>query len=167
VAALAVGGVLLAAIGLEQHRSTGSAARSPKGPYVALGDSYTSGPNIPAQTGTPGGCARSDHDYPSLVAQELELKAADFRDVSCSGATIADLSTPQTTSDGVNPTQLSALSATTELVTLGIGGNDMGFSELITRCVAADIFYTVTGGGKHTGDDAPCRGNTSPATPTR
>jgi lysophospholipase L1-like esterase len=134
------------------------AASPPKGPYVALGDSYTAGPKIPAQSGRPAGCDRSDHDYPALVAQELEIKAADFRDVSCSGATIADLSSPQSTGDGVNPAQLSALSASTELVTLGIGGNDIGFSSLVKQCVKQGALYVATGSGKYTGNDAPCKG---------
>ncbi|MFD3931033.1 SGNH/GDSL hydrolase family protein [Streptomyces sp. NPDC058614] len=135
-----------------------AAAAPSKGPYVALGDSYTSGPGIPAQTGTPAGCDRSDRNYPALVAQELEIEAADFRDVSCSGATLADLSAPQTTGDGVNPAQLSALSASTRLVTIGIGGNDIGFGSLVESCVKQGALYVATGSGKYTGDDAPCRG---------
>ncbi|WP_371599742.1 SGNH/GDSL hydrolase family protein [Streptomyces sp. NBC_00564] len=133
-------------------------AAPPKGPYVALGDSYTSGPGIPARTGTPAGCDRSDRNYPALVAQKLEIKAADFRDVSCSGATLADLSAPQTTGDGVNPAQLSALSASTRLVTIGIGGNDIEFGSLVESCVKQGALYVATGSGKYTGDDAPCRG---------
>lgn len=86
--------------------------------------------------------------------------------MSCSGATVADLTTPQSTDDGTNPAQLSALSAGTRLVTLGIGGNDIGFASLVTTCVKAGVFYDMTGRGKYTGDDAPCRGSTSPATPT-
>jgi lysophospholipase L1-like esterase len=111
---------------------------------VALGDSYTAGPRIPDRTGAPAGCDRSDHDYPALVAERLGLRAADFRDVSCSGATVADLTTPQSTDDGTNPAQLSALSAGTRLVTLGIGGNDIGFASLVTTCVKAGVFYDLT-----------------------
>lgn len=100
--------------------------------YVALGDSYTSGPGIPNQTGKPAGCARSDRNYPSLVREALEPEA--FRDVSCSGATTEDLTSPQAVADGTNPPQLDALSARTDLVTLGIGGNDIGFGEIISTC---------------------------------
>ncbi|WP_369234457.1 SGNH/GDSL hydrolase family protein [Streptomyces sp. R21] len=130
---------------------------SPSGPYVALGDSYTSGAGIPAQSGRPAGCDRSDRNYPALVAEELKLDAAGFRDVSCSGATTAGLSAPQSTGHGTNPAQLSALSAKTRLVTVGIGGNDIGFASLVERCVKAGAIYYATGSGKYTGDDAPCR----------
>jgi hypothetical protein len=93
-----------------------------------------------------------------LVAQELNTKASDFHDMSCSGATIADLSAPQTTDNGVNPAQLSALSSGTRLVTIGIGGNDIDFSALVTHCAKAGILYYATGSGKYAGDDAPCQG---------
>ncbi|MGW1715381.1 SGNH/GDSL hydrolase family protein [Streptomyces sp. NPDC002156] len=129
----------------------------PQGPYVALGDSYTSGPRIPAQTGKPAGCDRSDRNYPSLVAKHLALDAADFRDMSCSGAKIADLSSAQSTDDGVNPAQLSALSARTGLVTLGVGGNDIGFAATVQECVKMGAVYRLTGSGRFTGNDAPCR----------
>ncbi|MFF2125097.1 SGNH/GDSL hydrolase family protein [Streptomyces olivochromogenes] len=43
------------------------------------------------------------------------------------------------------------------LVTLGIGGNDIGFSELITQCAKSGILYFATGSGKYTGNHAPCR----------
>ncbi len=109
------------------------------GPYVALGDSYTAGPGIPEQTGVPAGCDRSSHAYPALLAARLHLTAAQFRDVSCSGARITDLDGRQSTSDGANPAQLSALSASTRLVTLGIGGNDIGFADLVERCVTAGL----------------------------
>lgn len=130
----------------------------PNGPYVAMGDSYTAGPEIPDQAGTPAGCRRSNHNYPALVAQSLQIDAADFQDVSCSGATIADLAAAQSTTDGVNPAQLSALSGETRLVTLGIGGNDIDFSALIKRCVMSGVLYYATGIGRYFQQDTSCRG---------
>ncbi|MGW0573550.1 SGNH/GDSL hydrolase family protein [Streptomyces tauricus] len=129
----------------------------PKGPYVALGDSYTSGPEIPPQTGDPAGCYRSSRNYPAVVAQELGLKPTDFRDVSCSGATITDLTTPQSTGSGTNPAQLSALAATTRLVTLGIGGNDVGFSSMITKCIATGTLFKLADRLADVTDRAPCK----------
>ncbi|MGW1027456.1 SGNH/GDSL hydrolase family protein [Streptomyces sp. NPDC002577] len=157
VGALACG-TLIAALAFGGHDGGGLAdeAAPPKGPYVALGDSYTAGPKIPDQTGKPAGCERSDHNYPALVAKELGLAAAEFRDVSCSGATISDLTAAQSTGDGVNPAQLSALSAGTRLVTIGIGGNDIGFASLVRQCVTAGAIYHVLGSGKYVPDDAPC-----------
>lgn len=126
-------------------------------PYVALGDSYTSGPKIPRQSGTPAGCDRSDHNYPAVVARQLGVTAADFRDVSCSGATITDLTAAQKTSNGTNPAQLSALSTRTRLVTLGIGGNDIGFGSTVTKCITMGAMYRAIDSDRLFSDDAPCK----------
>ncbi|TCJ33737.1 SGNH/GDSL hydrolase family protein [Parafrankia sp. BMG5.11] len=136
--------------------ATATAAPAPaQGAYVALGDSYTAGPGIPSQIGEPGGCDRSDRNYPTLIAENLDLEESDFTDMSCSGATIADLSSPQSTGDGVNPAQFSALSATTRLVTIGIGGNDIGFTSVVNQCVRAGVLYNALAGG--TSNYAPCK----------
>jgi lysophospholipase L1-like esterase len=108
--------------------------------YVALGDSYTAGPLIPSQQTTPLGCLRSDHDYPHLVAPSTGLAA--FRDVSCSGADTDDMFTTQNVTPGPNPPQLDGLDSNTRLVTLGIGGNDIGFSGIIQDCVTLWPFGT-------------------------
>ena len=50
------------------------------GRYVALGDSYTAGPLIPT-TDLAGGCARSDHNYPTLVADAVEREDVRRRDL--------------------------------------------------------------------------------------
>ncbi|MCB1013536.1 MAG: fibronectin type III domain-containing protein [Acidimicrobiales bacterium] len=101
--------------------------------YVALGDSYTSGPLIPDQTGQPLGCLRSDRDYPRVVARVLGLS---LTDVSCSGAETPDMANSQGVTPGPNPPQFDALSADTDVVTVQIGGNDIGFSEIVRNCVA-------------------------------
>ena len=114
-------------------------APAPPGPvagtrYVALGDSYTAGPRIGPVAGPPAGCERSVNDYPHLFAAASE---AELRDVSCGGARIDDLSDAQPVSGGLNPPQLAALDARTELVTVGIGGNDLGFAEIVRSCLSA------------------------------
>ena len=53
---------------------------TPQGPYVALGDSYTSGPDIPDQVGTPAGCDRSNRNYPLLLARHLDLPTGQVHD---------------------------------------------------------------------------------------
>lgn len=93
--------------------------------YVALGDSYASGPVIPDQVDA--NCLRSSHNYPSLVAT---WATAHLTDVSCSGATTAEMSAPQ----GTAQPQLDALKRGTDLVTVTIGGNDLGFSTVIGTC---------------------------------
>ncbi|MEU4875982.1 SGNH/GDSL hydrolase family protein [Streptomyces sp. NPDC021608] len=94
--------------------------------YAALGDSYTSGPFIPRQVDAD--CARSDHNYPSLVA--ARLRTAAFKDVSCGGATTENMWKPQ----GTNGPQLDAVNRDSDLVTVQIGGNDIGFGAIIATC---------------------------------
>jgi len=105
--------------------------------YVALGDSYTTGPFIPDQTGSPAGCLRSTHSYPFLVA--AGTGAASFNDVSCRGATTANMTHAQSVPLGTNPPEDSALSASTTLVTLQIGGNDIGFISIIEHCATLSL----------------------------
>lgn len=102
--------------------------------YVALGDSFTAGPLVPAPTGDPPDCGRSDSNYPHLAAAALE--AAVFRDVSCSSARTDHLSEPQSglVLGGTNPPQYDGLGPDVALVTVGIGGNDIGFGEIAQRC---------------------------------
>ncbi|HEX4247327.1 MAG TPA: SGNH/GDSL hydrolase family protein, partial [Pseudonocardia sp.] len=100
------------------------------GNYVALGDSYTAGPLIPMQNGQPAACLRSDHNYPSLV--NAALHSSSFKDVSCSGSTTKDMFSSQTATG--NPPELNAVTEHTDLVSLGIGGNDIGFSDIILTC---------------------------------
>ncbi|MEV7772317.1 SGNH/GDSL hydrolase family protein [Kitasatospora sp. NPDC086791] len=129
----------------------------PTGPYVALGDSYTAGIQLPPQTGEPRGCSRSGANYPSLVAKGLGVASGQFRDVSCSGATTGDLTGAQNTGNGSNPAQLDALSADTRLVTLGIGGNDAGFMEVVIECAKDNLMDAVKGAIKQTRAASPCR----------
>ena len=101
--------------------------------YVSLGDSYTSGPLITPQDRAVPGCLRSDANYPSLIAPDLGLPA--FRDVSCSGAQTKDMTQAQDVDpDPDNPPQLDGLDRATKVVTLGIGGNDIGFTDIAKKC---------------------------------
>jgi hypothetical protein len=88
-----------------------------------------------------------------LVADHLGLSTARFRDPSCSGARIADLSAPQSTGSAVNPPQLASLTADTTPVTLGIGGNDLDFSGVVTRCVELDLPGILLDELRHISDD--------------
>jgi lysophospholipase L1-like esterase len=113
-----------------------------RGPYVALGDSYTAGLGVPEPTGATPGCGQSTASYPHLVARDLSLK---LTDMSCSSATIADLTGAQVTGQGTNPAQLSALSPGTALVTVSIGGNDIGIIGIVTKCAELDLVPTLAG----------------------
>lgn len=107
--------------------------------YVALGDSYTSGPAIPTQEQGAGLCFRSDHNYASLLARELAVRS--FKDVSCAGATTTNVlhSAAHPVRGSANALdQISAVKASTSLVTVGIGGNDSGlFGTLFQTCAQA------------------------------
>ena len=110
------------------------AATALTGRYVALGDSYTATPLSPRLTGAADrACQRSTRDYPYLVAAALG-PAVQLTNVSCFGATSRDLSQAQHTSGPANPAQLNALSAADRLVTVQIGGDDIGFSGIATTC---------------------------------
>jgi hypothetical protein len=99
--------------------------------YVALGDSYTAGPLIPLQI-PPLGCLKSNNNYAHLAQRTLRYDQ--FRDPSCSGAETEDMTNTQNVTPGPNPPQFDSLSADTELVTITIGGNDIGFSSIAEDC---------------------------------
>ncbi|MDN5764783.1 MAG: SGNH/GDSL hydrolase family protein [Humibacillus sp.] len=89
--------------------------------YVALGDSYSSGTGTRSYIADGTSCQRSTYAYPAIDAASLGLSLT-FR--ACSGATVAD----------VTNTQLAALTADTRFVTISVGGNDAGFSSVLTTC---------------------------------
>jgi len=106
--------------------------------YVALGDSYAAGPIIPNQI-APFGCLKSDHNYAHLAAPTIGLP---LKDATCSGATTNDMTESQSTELGSVPPQFDSLSAETTRVSLTIGGNDIGFSEIALSCVTLNPFST-------------------------
>lgn len=102
--------------------------------YVALGDSYTAGPGVPHPVPEPLGCWRSDRNHARVAAQ---ARGSLLRDASCSGATTSHLSASQPVLGGPNPPQLDTLGAEVGVVSIQIGGNDIGFGEIIHRCTSA------------------------------
>jgi lysophospholipase L1-like esterase len=110
-----------------------AAADADPGPYVALGDSYTSGPLVPNLVGQPIGCGRSDHDYPTLVA--IATGVTQFDDESCSAAKTDDMTAPQPVLLGVHRPQFDGLVPDATLVTVGIGGNDIQLVDAAVKCV--------------------------------
>ena len=91
--------------------------------YVALGDSYSSGVGAGNYISSGGSCDRSANAYPEQWSSAHS--AAGFNSVACSGATTSD----------VLSSQVSALSASTTLVSITIGGNDAGFASTMETCV--------------------------------
>ena len=105
--------------------------------WAGLGDSYAAGPLIPNQQLNPLGCLRSDHNFAHLAAAALGKSLAD---ASCSGAKTDDMTAAQDVTPGPNPPQFNALTSTTQIVTLQIGGNDIGFTSIIQNCATANPF---------------------------
>ncbi|WP_350276975.1 SGNH/GDSL hydrolase family protein [Kribbella sp. HUAS MG21] len=116
------------------NASTTSATSAPRfTKYVALGDSYTSAPFVPLADLLSLGCARSYSNYPKMLAAALGIWR--FTDVSCGGADTTNMTQPQRTALGTAAPQFDALTPDTDLVTLGIGGNDFGvFGDIIGTC---------------------------------
>jgi lysophospholipase L1-like esterase len=109
---------------------------------VALGDSYAAGPFVPVQY-QPFGCLKSTSNYAHQLATTL---GATLTDATCSGASTKHMWEPHGVSPdselaeyagvgtGGNPPQLDSLTADADVVTLQIGGNDIGFGSIATDC---------------------------------
>lgn len=104
-----------------------SAAAAPQ--YVALGDSYSSGVGTRVFYEESGECSRSPDAFGPKIAA---AKGYTLSFQACSGA-----KTPE-----VNEKQLGTLSSTTSLVTITIGGNDSGFSNVMVNCA---LYYFTCG----------------------
>ena len=131
--------------------------------YVSLGDSYSAGFGLdPYSTETPfvrdpNGCYQATANYPHNVAGALGLE---LTDQTCSGAVTANIGYPdganiplppaspplpalttgpvlQTVLPGVTTPELqgAALSPDTDVVTIGISGNDLGFGAIAISCI--------------------------------
>lgn len=109
--------------------------------YVALGDSWSADVvfldrhGLPDTTHVPIDCAQSHVNYPKLVARELGVRV--LRDATCGSAKTDHFSAPQSLPfGGTNPPQFDRLTPTTDLVTVGIGGNDAGFAGAAMACIS-------------------------------
>lgn len=111
--------------------ATSGAAQAATGGYVALGDSYSSGNGAGSYISDSGSCERSYNAYPELWAKAHSPSSFSF--TACSGATTGS----------VTSGQLGGLNSGTSLVSITVGGNDVGFSSVMTSCV--------------TGSDATCQ----------
>jgi lysophospholipase L1-like esterase len=89
--------------------------------YVALGDSYASGYGA-GGTELNSTCKTNTNAYPELYAKATGA-TLDFQ--ACSGAKI----------ETVLDDQLETLSASTNLVSVTVGGNDTGFADVMDTCV--------------------------------
>jgi hypothetical protein len=98
----------------------GAAAPAFADDYVALGDSYSSGTGT--RTYYDSNCQRSNYSYAKIIDVERANTTVNLQ--ACSGAKTAD----------VLNNQLGPLNSGIEWVTITIGGNDAGFSDVIVEC---------------------------------
>jgi lysophospholipase L1-like esterase len=130
------------------------AAQEPLPPgahYVAMGSSFAAGPGITQiEPGSPPRCARSLDNYAHQLARRRSLTLSD---ASCSGATTRHVL------DAWNelPAQLDALRPDTRLVTVTIGGNDLGY---MSGLVSASCLALGLGDGTAR---SPCRHVSAPS----
>ena len=113
---VAVASVISLAVGIP-------AAQAATVNYVALGDSYSSGVGSGSYTSSSGSCLRSTLAYSQLWANAHAPSS--YVSVACSGAKTTD----------VTANQLGALSSSTTLVSITIGGNDVNFAGVMEDCV--------------------------------
>jgi lysophospholipase L1-like esterase len=111
-------------VGAAAAPATAGTTLTPPASYVALGDSYSSGLGAPPYD-LDGFCQRSSQSYPSLWAAEHHPASLVF--LACSGAKTTD----------VLLRQIPAIPRGTDLVTITIGGNDVGFAPVVQTCTAA------------------------------
>ncbi|MFT4085756.1 MAG: SGNH/GDSL hydrolase family protein [Gordonia sp. (in: high G+C Gram-positive bacteria)] len=110
---------------------------APKLKYVAMGSSFAAGPggNSPIVDRR---CGRGADNYPRQVAKALNM---DLIDVTCSGATTADvLRSPKKHPE--RAPQIDSVTPDTSLVTVTIGGNDVGY---ITRIASSSCLNIAIG----------------------
>ncbi|MGW0673011.1 SGNH/GDSL hydrolase family protein [Streptomyces sp. NPDC002746] len=138
-----------------QIASAASAAAAPSYDWVALGDSYTAGV-IPAAGEVfefpRDGCERTDQSYPQVIDRELG-PAVDLLNVSCGAATIDDITFRAQQPIGRHlppfsedpdypfpsvPPQSAAVNSDTDVITIGVGGNTLGFADILLHCLQRD-----------------------------
>ena len=115
--------------------------------YVSLGDSFSSGEGAPpylADAEHPKSCKRSDLAWPARLIQDVAAVRTSTQ-VACSGATTAFLTKPWT-DRGLAAQIPTAPDPKVTLVTLTIGGNDMGFGGIVISCFLLDCSGIPTNG---------------------
>ncbi|MFE7278621.1 SGNH/GDSL hydrolase family protein [Streptomyces sp. NPDC057623] len=144
--------------------------------WVALGDSYTAG--VIRAAGDPidyprDGCERTDRSYPQVIDRDL-YGLFDLKNVSCGAATIENVTDQPQEPIGRHfpphlpdpdypfpavPAQSEAVGSDTDVITVGVGGNTLGFAALLEECLKL--------GGESEGAGTPCKDAMAADTQTR
>jgi lysophospholipase L1-like esterase len=104
---------------------------------VALGDSFSSGEGAPPYDRRPEPCRRSPGAWPRLLAERREVASVDLR--ACAGARTEHLIGPWARRE-LAPQIPTEPDTSVTLVTLTVGGNDIGFGEVVASCVVLTCF---------------------------
>lgn len=129
--------------------------------WVALGDSYASGEGAPDTTiashgnagwfgddadGAATTCHRSAGAASSRAATQVPRRSFEFHSLACSGSTIRGTGDTSIVGPGGQLEKLRRLwpSARVNVMTLTIGGNDVGFANHVRRCITANCDTTAT-----------------------
>jgi lysophospholipase L1-like esterase len=113
---------------------------------LALGDSYSSGEGAghyePGTDTSSNTCHRSRSAWPTLVADQRRLK--EIRpSLACSGATVTDVLSGRA---GGQPerthSQIGRITGEPDLITITIGGNDLGFRKILENCIKVNCVKT-------------------------
>lgn len=129
-------------LGLDYPRGAVLAIPSPLKPYAALGDSYSSGQgagvyDTDTVTDT-NKCYKSYNGFGRILGRDTSSPLLLTNFAACGGSVTDNLDT-NTTYPGVTQKQNQALSSNTKVVSLTIGGNDIGFGDVVTECVKASV----------------------------
>lgn len=128
--------------------------------YVALGDSYSSGQGArqenpegnhydPAEPG----CYRSDKAYGHLFANDPANGDMDLLFLACAGAVTERTPEYQPNAPDVVNDQVDSLPEHADLVTISVGGDDVGFGPVLIHCSLPPLtrrVRTTTGPGPTT-----------------
>lgn len=120
-----------------------------QGDYIAIGDSFASGEG--AGDFDDSECHRSANGYPTLIGEAYDF-GGDVVNVTCSGATIANVN-GESGQHGEDP-QIQAITEDASLITIGISGNDTGWTDVISSCATDGSI-----GGDICGDTEAIRAN--------
>jgi hypothetical protein len=123
-----------------------TAVQIPRLNYVALGDSYSSGEGNPpysADSGSKGDyCHRSAQAYPEVLSSQLPNSQLRF--YACSGATTSHILTDRRYTENAQIGR-SGVDRSANLVTITLGGNDAGFSDVLSACILQSVNATLGG----------------------
>lgn len=114
--------------------------------WIAAGDSYAAGEGA---TGARGECGRGDQamvqQARDFITGEIDIDA--FAHVACNGTVVDGVLAQVQTASASSP------EAPFNLVTLTVGGNDVGFAKVLIDCIGADGLLDLGTTGKRAGCD--------------